>query len=624
MKNGVITMFRKLYRKLIGEKLFTKVIIIYTIIIVLALVALTSVVLQNYTSSAHVSAINYSTQVVQDVNKYFTQKISYVKQVQQLPYLREELYGNILQLFDEEYDRYSSDYIYKKNALDQYFGYICDLDPTISEVHAYLIKTDSVYQYYPYNGSNTSELVTDLNMQIISKPAIKKLFSPMIVPTSQLSIDKDDLNNYSNITIAVNLRSKDLSKVVGTIFITFNLHELESTFSKNDKEFDFSLEIFDLDGTVLYDPSYISSNDTYPDFNELKNAQSDLIMEGNRITSIHINQDTGIVAACIIENSEVSASAEIAKKITIIIMTVCILVALVLSFICMSFFSKRIHAVCAAMKNIKAGNFKQRIKVGHSMDEISLIAANFNDMCDNLDSYMSEVYQAGMKQKDAEVKQKIAEQYALQSQINPHFLYNTLEAIRMSAVSSGNTEVAHMIYMLGSLFRNSINQQMFIGIRNEIDYCKSYLELLHLRYGERLKFIFTIDDSICRYGIIKHLLQPLVENSVIHGIDPDKSENLIQIIGRMQGNDIEILIEDNGFGIPDDKRKELMYRIEKNIVSENGSVGIVNVNQRIKLIYGDTYGLQINSITGNGTSIVVRIPAKTVKELEQYVQSDVS
>lgn len=615
-------MLFRIYRRLIGEKLFAKVIIIYTIIIILALVALTSVVLQNYNSSAHVNAINYSAQIVQDVSKYFDQKISYVKQIQQLPYYREEIYGNVLFLLDEEYEMYSSDYISKKNTLNQYFRYACDLDSNILEVHSYSVKTETIFKYDA--GKHISEVVTDLNMDAVSLPAIKKLFSPMLIPANQLSLPGNGSAEDSTVTIAANLRSQDLSKIVGSIFLTFDLHELEEIIAKVERKFNYELIIYDLDGMVLYDPYKIVTKSSYPGFDKIKNTQTDLMIEGNCITSILKDEEAGIISACIIEDSQVSESTVTARKITIIIMILCILFALALSYICMSFFSKRIHMVCNAMRNVQTSNFRQRIKVGNSNDEISLIATNFNLMCDNLEEHIAKVYQAGMKQKDAELKQKIAEQYALQSQVNPHFLYNTLEAIRMSANASGNTEVARMIYMLGALFRSSISQQMFINIRNEIEYCESYLALLHLRHGERLKYQFVIDDSIYQFGMIKHLLQPIVENFIIHGIDPDKIENHIEVRGFQVNDTIEFHIEDNGTGISEKELAELKSRIEKNIISDNGSIGIVNINQRIKLIYGEAYGIQINSIAGNGTHIIVRIPAKTLKELEQDVQSNVS
>jgi len=308
------------------------------------------------------------------------------------------------------------------------------------------------------------------------------------------------------------------------------------------------------------------------------------------------------------------------RRVILIIMVLCILTALSLSYIFISFFSKRIKAVCAAMDIARTGDFSHRIGTGRNKDEISQIALNFNHMCDNLDDYINRVYVSGMKQKDAELKQKIAELYALQSQVNPHFLYNTLEAIRMSAVASGNENTGKMIRILGAIFRNSIKPEMFVSIRSEIDYCKSYLELFTLRYGENLNFSFDIDDTIYQYGIIKHLLQPLIENSVIHGIDPDKSENLILIKSYKNEDDIEIFIEDNGVGISHDELMVIKSRLDSALAADNGRVGIVNVNQRIKLIYGSRYGVDIDSFIGKGTSIHVKIPVKTVKELEHYVQ----
>lgn len=610
----------RLYRKLIGAKLFNKVISIYTIIIVFVLVALTTVVLQNYSSAAKVDAANYSAQVVHDINKYLMQKISYVKHIQQLPYLKKDTYRSILQFFEEEYEAYSEESLLKKIDLDQYFSYACDHDTDINEIYALKLKDKSIHKYSHDKPSSVTEPMNDSPR--ILEPSNKKLFQPVIMPSDFLFAKAKNAGSYNSYTISINLRNEDFSKIIATVFINFDAGKLRNISLNSSWGFECNLMILNMDGIPIYDSSGIYSGIAYPGFDDLKSSQSGLIKQNDNITSVNINNEIGTVTACTIKNSNIVDRTLAGRRITLAIMLLCILAALILSYICMSFFGRRIKAVCFAMNKVKSGDFSQRIAIGRNIDEISVIAMNFNHMCDNLDDYISEVYHLGMKQKDAELKQKIAELYALQTQVNPHFLYNTLEAIRMKALVSGDKEVARMIYILGGIFRSSIKQEMIVTINSELEYLKSYLELIRLRYGESLKFSFDIDESINDYGIIRHLLQPLVENSVVHGMDPDKIENLIRISCHKNDSNVDIIIEDNGPGIEEEALQQLKMRLDSNITPDNGSIGIVNVNQRLRLIYGEPYGIDINSIVGKGTSINVKIPAKTVEELKQNVQSN--
>lgn len=640
-------MIKTIYNKYIGEKLFTKIILTYTFIIVLTLMTLSWVILRNYTNSITMNALNHCTQVTKQANAYFSQKIAFAKRIQQLPYYHEKVYGNVLLFCEDTYDTYSLRYIAHKNTLDQYFIYMEDLDPNISLINAYLINSKVCYAYVPHNSKNASERTTNLNVDTLTIPSSSKCFAPMLIPTNQLLLNENI--NSSNLTLAFNLRSKDLARIVGTIFVTFDLKELSTLLQQDTNSFESDLIIFDLKGNVLYDPSNLSANSTDFNFKTLKNASSDIIKNHQRITTLYTDSDLGIIIACTIENSAINAAAKVTKNVTYFITGICILASLILSCICMSFFSKRIQMVCKGILQIKEGNFKERIHIGKTKDELSLIATHFNYMCDSLETYINKVYQSGLMQKDAELKQKIAEYYALQSQVDPHFLFNTLEAIRMSALSSTNPQVSQMIYKLGSLFRSSMHQGMFISLRNEIDYCKAYLELLQLRYGEYLIPEFNIDDALYSYDIIKHLLQPLIENAVIHGMDIDQAPLTIQINGQLTSDIIEITIQDNGQGISKEKLASLKETL-KNIsnstlnISANAtinhnvdnaspktsrptahnSVGLINLQQRIKLIYGAAYDLQITSQEGQGTKVTLKIPAKTEKELKHYVQSYVS
>lgn len=261
----------------------------------------------------------------------------------------------------------------------------------------------------------------------------------------------------------------------------------------------------------------------------------------------------------------------------------------------------RIENIVHSMEAVEKGNLDVRIEVKNDdIDELNYISSRFNEMCRQLDTHIKKSYIAEINQKNAEMKQ-------LQSQINPHFLYNTLEVIRMKAICSGNKDVGKMLYNLAVLFRSQLKESDVITIQRELDYCKKYLELFKLRYDERFSYEIICNKELVDCNIIKFILQPIIENYVVHGVRLSENDNKLEILVSSDGDDINIYINDNGIGISHDKLCEIEKKLsDKNHKSD--SIGITNVNQRIKNTYGQFYGLKFVSDMQNGTSILIKIP----------------
>lgn len=200
---------------------------------------------------------------------------------------------------------------------------------------------------------------------------------------------------------------------------------------------------------------------------------------------------------------------------------------------------------------------------------------------------------------------------ALQSQINPHFLYNTLESIRMKAICNGDIEVGRMLYILAFLFRNQLKENDIIPIKNEINYCQKYLEIFKFRYEEKFEFTINCPEEILDKQIIKFTLQPLIENYFVHAIKLENNDNRISINIKEKNNKIIIEIEDNWKGIEREKIKKLNRILS---VRGNGgkSIGITNANERIGILYGEEYGIRILENIKVGTKIIVIIQKREV------------
>jgi len=222
---------------------------------------------------------------------------------------------------------------------------------------------------------------------------------------------------------------------------------------------------------------------------------------------------------------------------------------------------------------------------------------------------MKEHYRLGKNVMSAELK-------ALQAQINPHFLYNTLDLINWGAMDYGAVEVAEIAKNLGQFYRLSLNHgRSAISIADELKHVEAYVNIENVHFDGAIHLFINLSDTIKQYACLNIILQPLVENAIIHGIGEysDINECNIEINGALINNDIIFTIIDDGKGIDEDKIPEILEDYNSNA---NNGYGVKNINFRIKLCYGDRYGISYKSEAGSGTQVQLVIPALTLEQLE--------
>jgi len=221
-------------------------------------------------------------------------------------------------------------------------------------------------------------------------------------------------------------------------------------------------------------------------------------------------------------------------------------------------------------------------------------------MADEIQKLMAENIREQEEKRRNEMK-------ALLSQINPHFLYNTLDSIVWMAEAGKNREVVHMTMALARLLRRSISSdQELFTIRQETDYVKNYLDIQQMRYKDKLDYEMAIDEAILDKPVIRLVLQPLAENAIYHGIKYKGGRGLIRIEAYQEGRDIILKVTDNGKGMTEEQMKSIFQKHKVNY--ERNGVGVYNVQTRLKLYYGREYGLCYESCPGVGTAAIVRIP----------------
>lgn len=257
--------------------------------------------------------------------------------------------------------------------------------------------------------------------------------------------------------------------------------------------------------------------------------------------------------------------------------------------------------------DIAQGEQGKRIDLTKKDQELLLIAETTNDMLDRLERNIHDIYQLELSQKDAHMR-------ALQAQINPHFMYNTLEFLRMYAVMENQNELADIIYEFSSLLRNNISDERETTLKQEVEFCRKYSYLCMVRYPKSIAYGFKIDPGLEEMRIPKFTLQPLVENYFAHGVDHRRTDNVISIKALKKEGYVEILVTDNGRGMPADKLAEiqdkLAQRTFEHTVDYSGkrqSIGIVNVHERFVLYFGDRYDISVESVEKEGVRYRITI-----------------
>ncbi|MCR5835343.1 MAG: sensor histidine kinase [Lachnospiraceae bacterium] len=278
------------------------------------------------------------------------------------------------------------------------------------------------------------------------------------------------------------------------------------------------------------------------------------------------------------------------------------ILAIVLSVIFSHMITSRISELAAKMENFEKNDEKSSDNYNEDMgnDEIGSLFVTFNNMKNEIDRLIEAEYENGKSVKQAELK-------ALQAQINPHFLYNTLDLINWKALDCGADSIVDISRALAKFYRLSLNKgKEFSKLSEEFDHIKYYVAIQNFRFEDRIKLSFKVDENINDLNSLHIILQPLVENCIVHGMkDLSEDENIyITVSGKIQDEDVLLMVEDTGCGINvEEMNNSLQMDFDK-----DGGYGVKNINARIKLCYGDKYGLKYFDNSFGGTTVQIKIP----------------
>ena len=293
--------------------------------------------------------------------------------------------------------------------------------------------------------------------------------------------------------------------------------------------------------------------------------------------------------------SDVAVNAQTIVRAAVIIVGACLVILLCITWFFSATFVRRIYKLNRNMKLVSHGNLNIRI-ASDSRDEIGELTNRFGEMLRSINSLIGEVYQSKIVQKEAQLK-------ALQAQINPHFLYNSLSLINWKAIEIGAEDISQITTTLSQFYRTTLNKgNDVISIKDEVENTRAYIELQLIMHNGRFDYAEQLDERIFDFKMIKLILQPIVENAIEHGIDQKRSgRGELRLGARLLADAIEFTVTDNGPGMDERLAEEVLRH-------KSSGYGLYNANERLKMFFGEPYGIRVQSTVGVGTTVTVTIP----------------
>lgn len=485
----------------------------------------------------------------------------------------------------------------------------------VSDVLLFTVDKDRIVAY----GDNTMyklDLMPEYREKLF-KAADNKYGAPVWTGVSLkdekhlISITEDN-GSRNGILLFRTIKDIDNGKHIGYIGIRTNEQFISGIYRDVDIGRGADIFVINSEGIIISSRSpEIAVAKTYESGSLIKNFDQNR-SQGIRTFRFQSRKEDSLAAYSPIENTDwyvVSIipfsylNSEPAKigSYTFALGIVCFIMALLLSYFISKSISNPLNNLILSMNEAEKGNLSSDCK-DPARDEIGEVAGHFNKMLHEVKTLLENV-------KSEEKQKRAAELKALQAQINPHFLSNTLNTVKWLANIRNAENIEKLITSLIDLLHVSVGKgDELITVREEIKYLENYISIQNYKYCDKFKVRFDIQENTLDCKLLKFLLQPLVENSIIHGIEPLEGEGLITVKSCRYNGNLVVTVTDNGVGISDDERKDLFNKEKWSSKSRFSGIGLTNVEERIKLYFGEQYGIHIESIPYLFTTLELTLP----------------
>lgn len=564
------------------------------VLVLSAVVIVTGVSMKFTNTSIFENSSEYTHTIIQQMNQNIDSYIDYMENIAYLISSNEDVQDY---LFDEKIDNEG-----RYRILNQ-FQTILDSRSDIRNVG--IISKNG--RMLINDGSKSVNQDLDLNTQEWYATALEKPNGPILTSSHVQHIISGERPWVITLSRGIRDRSGSGEKE-GVFFIDLNYSAISGLCDQSTVGTKGYAFILDAKGNIVYHPQQQQL------YNELQTENISLIMDtdedivltgtGNdgKLYSISRSEKTGWTVVDCTNVKELLSKSRQAQSVYVLTAIILVIVALLFSRFMARSITLPIQKLRDSMKKVQEGDFSVSDVVVDSKNEIGSLTKSFDVMTHRIHELMEQNVHEQEEKRKSELK-------ALQSQINPHFLYNTLDSIIWMAEGKKNEEVVLMTASLARLLRQSIsNEDEVVPIANEVEYARGYLTIQKMRYKDKLEFQIEVDSSILYIPLIKLVLQPIIENAIYHGLKYKESKGLLIVKGFMKDGNAVLQVIDDGVGM-DEETLAHIYDKHKVNYHSNG-VGVYNVQKRLKLYYGEDYGITYTSELGKGTTATITIPGR--------------
>lgn len=471
---------------------------------------------------------------------------------------------------------------------------VANLSLYVNDNFIYSNDNKNIFSISSLNDSKVINIINTTNSRFVWGPSSYFNNYNFNNPSDYLSLFKT-IKNPDN-----------FSKDIGYLKLNFKKSLIEDIIDKINSVPNSISYIINSNGIIICSSNNSASSKYIKNLNKIQDYAIN-----NNFTPTSYNSETIYIKSSLIDKTdwylvtilpESSIIAEINTQRFYLFLIVIIFggTSIILAFYFVNSINKRLSKVINGMRCVQSGDLNYYIE-NDINDELGELIDSYNYMIGKMSILIEEQYKLGKDVKNAELK-------ALQSQINPHFLYNTLDMINWMSYKKMNNEISLAVKNLAKFYKLSLNKgKDLIAIKDEVQHASLYVNIQNMRYNNRISLRINIDEAINDYLIPKITLQPILENSINHGIlGKGEDEGIISILGYSMNSDVILTIADDGIGI---KEETLNSLLSNKLTSSNGSgYGLRNIDKRIKLLYGKNYGLSFKSVYGGGTTVIIRIP----------------
>jgi two-component system, sensor histidine kinase YesM len=400
-------------------------------------------------------------------------------------------------------------------------------------------------------------------------------------------------------------------RVIGYLTMSMDKAYLKERIQKFDPTEERHIIILDKDNNVVISNSNDKELSAVTSWisNATKDlANTDTLIEipesGKMIVNNYQSELTGWKIISLISMNEISEGPALIGKTIFLIGLVAIIIGIIIIWISTNYIVRPLNKLSLVMDEVEKDNFNVQLQIDRS-DELGRVGESFNRMMNKINNLISDIYQKDINEKDAQLR-------ALRAQINPHFLYNTLDTINWMAQFGKSDEVSKMTTSLSRLLKKSItNNGEFIRLEEEMNYIDDYMTIQKIRFQDKIHYSVHVDPEAKNCLVPKLILQPIVENAMIHGIEKKIGNGFLFINGKIKNNKLHIEVLDNGVGMDENTVASLSEGRYVSLDDRRGTGnGILNVQNRIQLLFGDDNGLKIESNLNVGTSFELILPIR--------------